>query len=263
MKPSKEQIERINELALREIYEELPDSFINFTSSEVVEYCLHKVKTGLKSEQSARVLNSWINNDIIAVNEKDKGKIKRFDRLESIWLSIVIEARKFGLPLEALKVARKDLLESPIPNFSLLKFSVLDTILRTPKALMIFEDGYTNIKSLESYSKVINHASYAPHLNFKLRDYIAKEFPNNSFDVDFQIEDVYDNPEKMIMLFFLKTGDFKSIKLFADENDIRLIEKSNILKENKDLMKIISSWTFNKAEISLSDTLKIIITPMQ
>jgi hypothetical protein len=261
MQPSKEQIERINELALREIYEDLPDSFINFTNSDVVNFCLHQIKTGLKSEQSARVLNSWINNDIIAVNSEDKGKVKRFDRLESIWLSIVVEGRKFGIPLDSLKRARKELLQSPIPNFSLLKFSVLDTILRKPQALMIFESGYTNIKSLESYSKIVAHASYAPHLNFLLQDYITLEYPNSMLNVDFQIPDVYDDAEKMTMLYFLKTGDFKSIKLYLNDNDIRLIENCTILLQNELLMKSISSWSFHKAEIFVEDDVKVTITP--
>lgn len=261
MQPSKEQIERINELAVREIYDDLPNSFINFTNSDTVNFCLHQIKTGLKSEQSARVLNSWINNDIIVVNEKDKGKIKRFDRLESIWLSIVIEARKFGIPLDSLKRARKELLQSPIPNFSLLKFSVLDTILRKPQALMIFENGYTNIKSLESYSQVITHASYAPHLNFLLQDYIALEYPNSILNVDFQIQDVYDDEEKMTLLYFLKTGDFKSIKLYLNENDIRLIENCTALLQNELLMKSISSWSFQKAEIFVEDDVKVTIIP--
>jgi len=85
-------------------------------------------------------LNNWINSGIVSVDEEDKGKIKRFDRIESIWLSIVVEARKFGIPLDTIKQARKDLTTS-VENFSLLKFSIIDTLMRTPKILMILEEG--------------------------------------------------------------------------------------------------------------------------
>lgn len=260
MEQNKPLQDRINQNALREIYEELPDSFINFTNSDVTNYCLHQIKVGTKSEQSARVLNSWINNEIIFVNDEDKGKIKRFDRLESIWLSIVVEARKFGIPLESLKQTRKDLTLSPVEGFSLLKFSVLDTILRKPKILLIFENGFSNVMSLEAYTKGISKGIFPTHVNFKLQDFIALEYPNNALMFDFKMPDLYENTEKMTLLYFLKTGDYKTINLHITTSDVRLIENSNSITQNKDLIKVISTWNFIKAEIILNDGLKVTVT---
>lgn len=260
MEQNKTLQDRINQNSLREIYEELPDSFINFTNSDVTNYCLHQIKVGTKSEQSARVLNSWINNEIIFVNDEDKGKIRRFNRLESIWLSIVIEARKFGIPLESLKQTRKDLTLSPVEGFSLLKFSVLDTILRKPKILIIFENGFSNVMSLEAYTKSISKGIFPTHVNFKLQDFIALEYPNNALMFDFKIRDPYENKEKMTLLYFLKTGDYKSINLHITTSDIRVIENSNSITQNKEVIKIISTWNFIKAEILLNDGLKVTVT---
>ena len=261
MEHNKAQQDRINLNSLREIYDELPDSFINFTNSDVINYCLHQVKVGTKSEQSARVLNSWINNEIIFINDEDKGKIRRFDRLESVWLSIVVEARKFGIPLESLKQTRKDLTLSPVKGFSLLKFSILETILRKPKILMIFENGFSNVMSLETYTKCISKGIFPTHVNFKLIDFIALEYPNNALDLDFKIKDVYEDDEKMTMLYFLKTGDYQSIKLYVSDGDVRLIENSKLLLQNIELMTSISSWTFKMAEVFIKDEIKITITP--
>lgn len=260
MEQNKTLQDRINQNSLREIYEELPDSFINFTNSDVTNYCLHQIKVGTKSEQSARVLNSWINNEIIFVNDEDKGKIKRFDRLESIWLSIVVEARKFGIPLESLKQTRKDLTLSPVEGFSLLKFSVLDTILRQPKILMIFENGFSNVMSLEAYTKCISKGIFPTHVNFKLQDFIALEYPKNALMFDFKIPDPYENTEKMTLLYFLKTGDYKSINLHITTSDVRLIENTNSITQNKEVIKVISTWDFIKAEIILNDGLKVTVT---
>lgn len=254
--------DQLNQQLVKEIYDDLPQTFIQFTKSEIINYCLQQVKVTAKNKQSPRVLNSWIKSEIVFVNDEDKGKNRRFDKLESIWLNIIIEARKFGLPLDSLKQTRKDILQSPIDGFSLLKFSVLDTIFRKPKTLMIYEDGYTNIMSLEAYSKTYTRASLPPHLNFKLIDFIETEFPNNAFKEDFGIQNIYDSEEKMTFLYFLKTGDFKSINLFMDhkENDVRLVQNSNIILKNKELLNAISSWTFKKAEITLEDEIKITIT---
>ena len=252
--------DKLNQEAVREIYEELPESFIQFTNTEIINYCLHQVKVGTKTEQSARVLNSWINCGIIIIDEIDKGKIKRFDRLESIWLSIVVEARKFGIPLESLKQTRKDLTQSPIENFSLLKFSVLDSIMRLPKVLMIFDDGNTNIISLESYSKKVSRGKYPTHILFNFLDFISLEYPNNAIMFDFKLSNPYENLDKMTMLYFLKTGDYKSISLHITTADIRLIGNSNSITQNKELLKLISAWNFIKAEVFLNDGRKVTIT---
>lgn len=246
--------------SLREIYEELPESLINFSNSDVLNHCLHQIKVGTKREYSARVLNNWINNEIILIQEEDKGKIRRFDRLESIWLSIVIEARKFGIPLEFLKQSRKDLTVSPVENFSLLKFSVIDSIMRTPKVMMILDDGVVSIISVGVYANKALRASYPTHILFNLLEFISTEYPNNAFDVDFKIQNLYQSEEKMTLLYFLKTGDYKTIQLYINSEDIRLIENSHTLAKNKGLMRAISSCDFVKAEITLVDDLKVTIS---
>lgn len=247
--------------SLKQIYNELPEPLIQFTNSEIINHCLHQVKVGTKSEQSARVLNSWINSGVIVIHDEDKGKIRRFDRLESIWLNIVVEARKFGLPLESLKKTRKDLTQTPIENFSLLKFSIIDTIIREPQVLMIFEDGQANIIPIDVYAKQVSikRGSFPTHVLFKLQDFISIEYPKNALLTNFNIPNPYENNEKMTLLYFLKTGDYKSIQLHVKAGDIRLIENTNVLVENEELMKFITSWNFEKAEIILHDGIKITI----
>nr|WP_315220278.1 hypothetical protein [uncultured Flavobacterium sp.] len=254
--------EKLNNAALKEIYKDLSDSFLNFTNSDIINYCFHEIKVGTKNQQSARVLNSWINSEIICVKEQDKGKIRRFDRLESIWLNLVVEARKFGVPLESLKQTRKRLMNSPIKDFSLLKFSILDSILGNQKVLMILESGDTNIMSLNTYTKFLTtkRVSFPTHILFTLQDLIAIEFPNNAFEFDFKIKDMYESAEKLTLLYFLRTGDYKSIKLYLEDGDVRLIENSTLLIENKKLLDIISSLSFQKAEIVLNDDVTVTIT---
>ena len=252
--------DKFNQESVREIYDEIPESFIQFSNSKVINYCLHQVKEKAKQERSSRVLNSWIEHNVIAINDEDKGKIRRFDRLESIWLGIVVEARKFGIPLDSLKQTRRDLTQSPVKNFSLLKFSILDTILRKPKVLMILEDGFTNVVSFETYTKWISKGLFPTHINFKLMDFISLEYPNNAFGIDFKLSNPYEDKNKMTLLYFLKTGDYKYIKLHLDKGDVRLIEDSNVLAQNEELMKIISDWDFLKAEIIINDEVIEIIT---
>lgn len=251
---------KLHKQVVKELYEELPDSFIQFTNTDLINYCLRQIKVGTKSNQSARVLNNWIDKGVVFVNQEDIGKNKRFDRIESIWLNIVVEARKFGLPIESLRRLREDLTFSPVPNFSLLKLSILESIFDRPRVLLIYEEGLSSVLSPEIYAKKIPRGEYPTHIFVNFLDFIKSEFPNNALDFDFKIQDVYSSVEKMTMLYFLKTGDYKAIQLYLKDGDVRLVENSSDLAKNIELMKVISSWSFVKAKITLEDQTEAIIT---
>ncbi len=246
---------KLNEEALKEIYEDLPENLINFSNNNILNYCLYDCKSGIKDEHltSARVINSWLNQGIIKIKDEDKGKIRRFNKLENIWLNIVIEARKFGIPLEALTKARTQLLESPIKNFSLLKFGVIETLFRTPKMILITAEGNAKLISFDTYTKWMSKGMFPTHINFKLSDYIALEYPKNALSIDFNMQNVYEDKNKMMLLYFLKTGDYKHIKLHISYNDVRIIEDSNVLSKNQELMQIISDWNFKEATIVIDN----------
>ena len=246
---------KLNDEALKEIYEELPENLIKLSKNNILNYCLQDFKSGIKDEHSTstRVINSWLNQGILKINDEDKGKIRRFNRIENIWLNIVIEARKFGIPLEALTKSRTELLESPIKDFSLLKFGVLETLFRSPKMILITADGNTKLISLDSYAKWMSKGMFPTHINFKLSDYIALEYPKNALSVDFNIQNLYEDKNKMMLLYFLETGDYNHIKLHISDNDVRIIEDSNVLSKNQELMQIISDWSFKKATIVIND----------
>lgn len=251
--------DKLNDESIAELVENTPPSFLQFSNSPTIQLNLMEVKTGRKTNQSARVLHNWIQQGIIKVEKSDKGKINRFSRLESIWLNIVIEARKFGLSLESLQQSRKELFQAPIPNFSILKFFVIDSILRKPKILLVTSEGHTNFLSLESYSKWVATGHIGPHLSLNLLHFIQPEFPDESFEADFGILEAYNDPNKCKLLYYLKTGDFKAIKLYINSQDVRLIENSPMLMKNFEILNIIKNWNFQKAIITTRHDVEDII----
>ncbi|MFK7107985.1 hypothetical protein [Flavobacterium oreochromis] len=251
--------DKLTQQALEEIFSELSDDFVQLLNTGVVNFSLHQLKSGRKNDISARVLNNWINQGVINVQPDDKGKIRRFDKLESIWLNIVIEARKFGVPLEFLKQSRKELFDSPIRNFSLLKFHVLETILRMPKILLILEEGHVKILSYQVYIKLLCDKKLPTHISFSLKDFIKSEFEKENFSKDFYIDEPYENIEKLKLLYYLKTGEYKCIKLFINEVDVRYIDNSESLLENNELLKILFNWEFHNIEVELNDDVSVMI----
>jgi len=249
----KELHNRINQEALKEIYEELPDALIKVINNNTLNYCLQTKKFGLKEDVSSRVINNWVKAGVLKIDDTDKGKNRRFNKIECVWLNIIVESRKFGISLQVLEQARKMLLDSPKQNFSLLKFAILETILRKPKVILIMEEGHSNVMSKENYYKWESKGLIPFHINFNLLSFIEKEYPQNAFDIDFEIKDAYENTDKIKLLYFLKTGDYQYIKIQLSEGDIRIIENSNSLINNTALLKKISNWDFQKIEIIIDD----------
>lgn len=257
----KDKQDKINEQVIKEIYEELPESLISLIRNTVLNYCLQEVKSPKKEKQSARVLHNWANQGVINVAQSDKGRVSRFNRLENIWLSIVVEARKFGLPLESLKQSRKDLFTSPIKDFGLFKFCVLHSILHKPKVLTISDEGQVIHYSLDLYQKYVSAGIFPMHLSFNLVDFVKEEYPKNRIDEGFNLIDPFSNYNKLFLLYFLKTGDFEEIRLFVNETDIRLIKTPEGVLKNESILKILNEWEFLKIQIIIDKDVETEIFP--
>lgn len=251
--------DKLNKESINELLENVPFTFLQFINSKTVKYNLLDVKTGRKLNQSARIINNWIKQEVLSVNAEDMGKINRFNRVESIWLNIVIEARKFGFPLDGLKQARKELFFEPVPNFSTLKFSILDSILREPSVLIITEGGGTNIMSLKSYSKWVSTGLLQTHLSFNLLDFIRSEYPLNIFDNDFNIISPYESANKCKLLYYLRTGDYRSLKIYIGNGDVRFIDASKSILHNVELLNILKEWEFEKIVVNVNQEIDDVI----
>lgn len=251
--------DELNNQSIKELLENVPFTFLQFINSKTVKYNLTDIKTGRKLNQSARIINNWIKQQVLSVNEEDMGKVNRFNRVESIWLNIVIEARKFGFPLDGLKQARKELFFEPVPNFSTLKFSILDSILREPNVLIITEGGGTNIMSLKSYSKWVSTGLLQTHLSFNLLDFIRAEFPLNIFDNDFNIIAPYESANKCKLLYYLRTGDYQSLKIYIKNGDVRYIDSSKLLLDNTELINVLKVWTFDRIVVNVNQEVDDVI----
>ena len=224
----------------------------DLASSKVLNYCLHENKSGIKAKVTPKVLNDWIKKEIVLVSDVDKGKVKRFDKLEIIWLHLVVDLRKFGVPLDKIKYIRQQLLYK-VKNFSYLKYSVLKTILGEDDYMLVFETGEISFINIETYYKLTKRGRFPMHITIRLIDYVKKEFDNNTFDTDYNYLYDIDHLEKLKLLFFLKTNLYQVIRLTISKGDTRLILNSNDIEDNAFIKKALTDWKFDKVTIIIDD----------
>lgn len=242
---------RLDNIAKEEAFGKLPVEVINFLNNDVLNHILQEIKYSKNDVASARVLNNWIKEGVVVIDETDKGKIKRFNKLQCIWLNIVEEARRYGVYLEDLKRFHRELLTSNISNFSYLKIAVVNAILNEPQILELSPSS-CSIISESNYNK---KKKLPPHvvsrLVFSLSTLIEREFSKANFDLPITIEEHISDEEKLLLLFLLKTSSYEYMKVYLSESDIRLVEDSAVVINNKGLHQAISSWSFHKIEICL------------
>jgi len=238
---------------------EISDELIKLSNNKTINYCLGK-KKGAKEKPTARVLNNWINSGIVQIDNKDRGKIKRFNVLESIWLNILVELRDFGISIESIKRTRKTLFDYKVENFSLFKFHIINSIIREEQTLVVFKNGEAQIMSTDTYLLFLYKNKFESHLSFRLIDFIIPEFSNHALNKNILISNPFENIQKMKLLFLLKTGCFQHLKIRLSGQDVRYIENSEMITKNIDVASAISNWNFETIVVSIDNDVETIIT---
>jgi len=255
----KELTPKLKKNAILENLENIPESFFEFASNGISNYSLNETKIGITADVSPRALNRWIIKEVVYVENSDKGKIKRFNRLESIWVKIVVKLRRLGVSLDDLKYIRTQLFNYTVEEFCLFKFKVLNVILEAPEYLIIDDDHGVGFYSYKDYSDKAAKGHLYDHINLRFIDYIREEFPNNNFGTNFGIREVDEDVEKVTLLFYLKTNDFEEMRITLSDGDTRLITNSSELKLNKSLLKTVQNWEFKSISIQVNDEVKFSI----
>ncbi|MDY3547461.1 hypothetical protein PG291_02470 [Riemerella anatipestifer] len=256
----KKERQRIHEELKQDRFSKLPVEVIHLLNNEVINHVLHHIKVSKSEDIPARVLNNWIEKKAIVIDEQDKGKVKRFNKIHCIWLNIIAEARKLGLHLEDLEAAHQKEMTSEIPNFSYVKLGIINTILNKPHIIELSQGGIFEIMYQEEYRTFFNKGNmYYPHSILPLTSLVQQEFPKSNFELPLEIENVTSDEEKMLLLFLLKSGAYGYMKVYLSETDIRLIEGSDAVIANEEVKKAISTWKFHKIEIMLEDETMTII----
>ena len=196
---------KISEQLKQEYFSELPTETIHLLNNEVINHVLHSIRTSKRGGISARVLNNWIDKNVIVLDDSVQGKVKRFDKIQCIWLNIIEAARKFNVHLEDLATAHQRIMTSEIKNFNYLKLAVINTILNKSHILEIKQDGGMSIELENEYIASLSRGNLIPHIVLPLNELISKEFPKANFSLPIQIKNITSDEQKSVLLFLLKT----------------------------------------------------------
>jgi hypothetical protein len=239
----------IKKRAVIEELEDIPASLIEFIENDIANHSLNEIKTGVTADVSTRTLNRWTEQGVVIIEKLDKGKTRRFNRLENIWIKIAIELRNFGVSLNDLKYIREQLFDYSVGGLNMFKFKILKNILTTPEYIIINEHHQVGFYPYSHYAKLVSKGFILSHINIRFIDYIKEEFINNNLNTNFGINDFEEDVNKVSLLYYLKTNDFNEIRITLSDGDTRLLNNSSQLKDNTELLEQIQNWNFKSVKI--------------
>ena len=251
----------IQEKAQKEMMENLSENLINFVLDKDLTESFRETKGRRVTEQSKRVIGHWVKKGVIVAEQTHEGGWYYFDRTESIWIDIVTQLREFGLELDKIKKIRGQLFTETVPGFRAIDFALMYSILREPYIMVVEMDGVISLYSSNLYSELISKEVLAPHIVFNFFHLAKSIFPNNNFHLAIQSPKNEDlSPSELKLLYYLRTGDYKEIRVKMKEGEVYLIEAEKENKISDRIIDIIHQSAYQKIEINVADGKVVNIT---
>ena len=162
--------------------------------------------------------------------------------------------REFGLELDKILKIRERLFFEERNNFRMIDFCLMYSILKEPYIMTISSEGDTSFMTSQHYGEVITTQSRPPHIVFNFY-FLAKDiFPNNNFNIvqkDASTTNL--SATEMKLLYYLRTGDYKEIKVRLSNGEVYLIEATRKMDPKDQIADIIREAKFQSIEIKVDD----------
>lgn len=253
-------IERKN----KNVRDEVEDEVIHFLKSSLFKNNFTEDRKRKATKQSARVLHNWEKEGLIDRIDSEEGKFRKYNKSQAIWLDIVSSLRDFGFPLDKIRMVKAELFNSQIGRFSPFEFAIMQSILADAMILVVFESGKINLFSQHQYKEMLSLSLVAPHLHFNLLNLAAIEFPHNNFTSlanGFKSHNITD--KEIALLYFIRTGDFETIKFRMKEGEVYLLEGTKKIGNKSRITEIINKGDFQNIEIKTQNGEIVFISTTQ
>lgn len=116
-----------------------------------------------------RLINHWADTGLIDDTHRDSKKgWRRLSFLDLVWIQVLVELRKYGVPLDLLRLARSEIFEVP-DNPTIVKpdfeYAVANSVNRDPQRFLIvfFSDGWAEVTDEATLELGIKSTLFTPN----------------------------------------------------------------------------------------------------
>ena len=199
--------------------------------AKVSDFLNDKRYTVKDSDATYRLINHWTEAGLI--EDERRGSEEGWRRLcflDLVWISALIEMRKFGLPLDSLEIARRAIFDVPDkPDVKRIEFeyAVAHCVFRRSVKFMIlvFNDGHAEVLNEHEFdlNRSIGLLEYDSFLTINLNLLCKKHLP--SVEVPSSAFKLRLTEKELSVLELLREGKFDVVEVHYRDGEIDLIKQ--------------------------------------
>lgn len=208
------------------------------------------------TDQTYRIINHWSSEGLIDDDrEKDSKQWRKMSIIDIVWIRVITEMRKFGLPLDKIKYAKKQLWDSPsytkgkCPFFEWAVARVICRKLETH--ILVFPDGNAYPISKESLDARNRCSFLDSYVSINLNNLIMDIFKGRDFypkSVGYTLSE-----DELNLINDVRKGNYESIRIRMKDGEIELIEATESTNAQKRIIEILSEADFQDIEVKQRD----------
>lgn len=211
------------------------------------------------TEQTYRIINHWTELGLVDDDRKDKQTWRRFSPLDLIWIQVIVAMRRFGVPLEKIRIAKRSLFFSDFdpkdPSNNLEEF-VVWAMAGKPVYLLMFDDGWTVPAMPEEIEFSRSIGVLQPHfISFSLNA-IATDAIGKARGEDYSAKARDDGiavfglkPDEMMLLMDVRSGEYDAVRVLLKNGKIKLFKGDKVEKVDEKLIDLVKKDGYQKIEI--------------
>ena len=225
---------------------------------KVSEFLNDKRYTVKDSGATYRLINHWTEAGLVEDEKRDSEEgWRRLNFLDLVWISAMIEMRKFGLPLDSLEIARRaifDLSEKPGVKRIEFEYAVAHCVFRRSTKFMIlmFNDGYAEVLNENEFdmNRSVGLLEYDSFLTINLNRLCKKHSP--SVKVPSSVFKIHLTDKELSVIESLRSGDYDVVEVHHRDGEIdRIKGRSNKQAAAKELDELARKIEFGEFTVKV------------
>lgn len=197
---------------------------------------------------SYRTLNHWEKSKLIDVERGEDGTgWRKFSLMDTVWVHLIVELRKFGVSIENIKHIKDQLTDtSNRPSvYPWLEFYTAFILsFRRPVYVMIVDEFRVLIATNLEIESALIIGSLGNHIRISLHDILRNIFKIREVKIEWDMKTELSSSEMQLILE-LRTGQYRSIAAKMKDGKMIRLEKEAIANK-KSLHEILKGKDFDK-----------------
>ncbi len=219
-----------------------------------------KKNTVSESGATYRLINHWADTGLIDDSHRDSKKgWRRLSFLDLVWIQVLIELRKYGVPLDLLRIARRAIFEVPErpaivrPDF---EYAVANCLSENPNRFLVvfFSDGFAEVTDEATLELSIESTLFTPDsylavdLNHCCKN-VSPKTPLPQFRVKLALSD-----EETSVIESVRSGQYDVVEVHSADGKVDRIKcRSRTNKTANQLDDLAKRMKYGEFTVKVQD----------